>query len=230
MNINNTTEGVYRRCGCTDPVKGRRYGGRCPRLADPRHGSWYFAVQILTAGGQHRRVRRGGYRTAALAAAARDRMLAASSSIGVVGYGWTVARWLRHWLTKLPLQVRPSTVAAYRAHVERYLIPLLGRRALAELTVGHVEVMFTAIAAHRTRDGRPVTAATLQRIRATLRRALNVAIREQLLHDNVARLVVLPRPAHHRPQPWTSARIAAGNTMGTARSWRSGHRTTWPRF
>lgn len=31
---------VYRRCGCTDPTTGRRYGDTYPRLAaDPGHGS-----------------------------------------------------------------------------------------------------------------------------------------------------------------------------------------------
>jgi len=38
---------VYRRCGCTDPATGRRYGDNCPRLAtDPGHGSWYFSVRL----------------------------------------------------------------------------------------------------------------------------------------------------------------------------------------
>ena len=213
MNINDTTDGVYRRCGCTDPATGRRYGRRCPKLADHGHGSWYFAVQIPAIDGQHRRVRRGGYRTAALAAAARDRILSAAPT-DAAGHGWTVTRWLRHWLTTLPLQVRPSTAAAYRAHVERYLIPYLGRHLLAQLTVRHVQAMFTPIATHPTRGGQPVTAATLQRIRATLRRALNAAVQEQLLHVNPARLVVLPRPIRHRPQPWTPARIAAWRRDG----------------
>jgi integrase len=125
-----------------------------------------------------------------------------------------VARWLRRWLSTLPLQVRPSTAAGYRAHVEDHLIPHLGRHTLAGLTVGHLEAMFAAIAAHSTRGGRPVTGATLQRIRATLRRALNAAVREQLLAVNPARLVVLPRPVRHRPQPWTPARVAAWRGTG----------------
>lgn len=37
-------EDVYRRCGCVDSAAGKRYGSRCPRLADPEHGSWYFAA------------------------------------------------------------------------------------------------------------------------------------------------------------------------------------------
>src|SRR6266511_343561 len=211
--MDTNSDGVYRRCGCTDWATGRRLGQGCPRLVDPAHGSWYFAVQVPTTGGRRRRLRRGGFRTATSAAAARDRVLA-DTAVGAAGQGWTVARWLQRWLPALPLQVRPSTAAGYRAHVEEHLIPHLGRHTLAGLTVGHLEAMFAAIAAHRTRDGRPVTAATLQRVRATLRRALNVAVREQLLAVNPARLVVLPRPVRHRPQPWTQARVAAWRRTG----------------
>jgi hypothetical protein len=68
--------GVYRRCGCTDPLTGKRLGGRCPRLEDLEHGSWYFAVQVHDGQPSPTRIRRGGYRTARKAAAARDEMLA----------------------------------------------------------------------------------------------------------------------------------------------------------
>jgi Phage integrase, N-terminal SAM-like domain len=211
--MDTTSDGVYRRCGCTDPASRRRLGRRCPRLADPEHGSWYFAVQILGTSGRRRRLRRGGFASSRQAAAARQRVLA-DTAVGAAGQGWTVARWLRHWLSTLPLQVRPSTAAGYRAHAEEHLIPYLGRHTLARLTVGHLEAMFADIAAHSTRDGQPVTAATLQRIRATLRRALNVAVREQLLEVNPARLVLLPRPVRHPPLPWSPARVAAWRRSG----------------
>ena len=44
------TGGVYRRCGCTDLVSGRCLGGRCPKLVDPAHGSWYYSVQLAEEG------------------------------------------------------------------------------------------------------------------------------------------------------------------------------------
>jgi integrase len=207
------SSGVCRRCGRVDPVTGHRLGGRYPRLANPAHGSWYFAVQIPTTGGRRRRLRRGGFASAGAAIAARDRVLA-DTAVGAVGHGWTVARWLRHWLATLPMQVRPSTVASYRAHIEDHLVPHLGRCTLAGLTVRRLEAMFAAIAARPTRYETAVTAATLQRIRATLRRGLNVAIREQLMEMNPARLVVLPGPVRHRPQPWTDAWVAAWRRSG----------------
>lgn len=126
------TAGVYRRCGCIDQ-SGRRRGRRCPRLCDPTHGSWYFAVQV-TRSGRRIRVRRGGYPTAHAARTARDAVLVT----GDAGHGWTVAGWLRHWLSTLPGQVRPSTLVGYRRHVYQYLIPHLGGYRLAELTVAQI--------------------------------------------------------------------------------------------
>ncbi|BCB79603.1 hypothetical protein GCM10022251_41530 [Phytohabitans flavus] len=155
-------------------------------------------------------MRRGGFATAHAARQARDAVLATEDA----GHGWTVAAWLQYWLGTLPGQVRPSTFVGYRRHVDRYLIPQLGGFRLAELTVAQVEQMFACIMADSPGGGGRVTAATVQRIRATLRRALNVAVRDQLLLVNPARLVVLPRPVRHRPQPWTAARVAAWRQDG----------------
>ncbi|MEV6350783.1 tyrosine-type recombinase/integrase [Actinoplanes sp. NPDC051851] len=121
---------------------------------------------------------------------------------------------LRRWLLTLPGQVRRSTVAGYTIHARRYLIPYLGHHTLADLRPAHVEAMFTEIGAQPSRTGAPLSAATLQKIRATLRRALNMAIREQLLTINPARLIVLPRPRRHRPQPWSASRVAAWQQDG----------------
>lgn len=74
--------------------------------------------------------------------------------------------------------------------------------------------MFTAIEAQHARSGTPISATTLQRIRATLRRALNMAIRDQLLLVNPACLILLPHPQRHRPQRWTATRVAAWQLNG----------------
>lgn len=60
--------GVYRRCGCTDPVTGRQLSGRCPKLAEDTHGSWYLRLELPAAlDGRRRRIRRGGYPTSGTA-------------------------------------------------------------------------------------------------------------------------------------------------------------------
>jgi len=46
--MNGTRDIVFKRCGCTDPGTGRQLAGHCPHLAEPGHGSWYYAVQVTT--------------------------------------------------------------------------------------------------------------------------------------------------------------------------------------
>src|SRR5262249_44851493 len=68
--------------------------------------------------------------------------------------------------------------------------------------------------AKQTRYGRPATPSTLHRIRATLRSALNAAIRDGLLRDNPARFVELPTPRRPQAMVWTEARVHAWRATG----------------
>jgi hypothetical protein len=163
--------------------------------------------------GRRSRQRRGGYISAALAAKARASTVA-TNTVTSPSRRWTVAAWLRHWLAALPGQLRPSTAAAYQAHVIGYLVPHLGHHTLAGLRPRHVEAMLTDLSRCRTRAGAPVSAATLHHVGATLRRALNIAIRDGLLSANPARLVALPHPVRHRPQPWTPTWVTAWQRNG----------------
>jgi hypothetical protein len=75
----------------------------------------------------------------------------------------------------------------YAAHVRLYLGPYLGEVLLAELSVAQVQARFAAIIRQHHALGSPVSVVTLTRIRATLRAALNAAIRRGLITDNPAR-------------------------------------------
>ncbi|MFB9623214.1 site-specific integrase [Nonomuraea helvata] len=204
---------VYRRCGCANAATGKRLGNRCARLAESAHGSWYFAVQVTDVSGQRQRLRRGGFPTAEAARqAARD--LAQSLEAAPVSGFCTVAQWLRYWLSVVKQRIRPTTYKAYRDHVRLFLIPHLGLVPLRRLSRRHVVRMFTAVARRRTRYGKPISAATLERIRATLRAALNEALREDVIRDNLARGLRLPSPRHIHPVVWTPRRVAAWRRTG----------------
>ena len=101
---------VFRRCGCTDPVTGRQYGNRCPRLAaGGRHGSWYVRLELSAGLDGRRRIRRGGYpsRKAALEVLARLRNPKAGGMGGIltVGTGWRTG-----W-SPVPPRRRPPSAA-----------------------------------------------------------------------------------------------------------------------
>ena len=87
---------------------------------------------------------------------------------------------------------------------------------MGELTGRDVAAMFAALAGTDSGYGRAPTPSTLHRIRATLRSALNAAIRDGLIRDNPARFVELPSPRRPQAQVWTNHRVE---------EWRrSGHR------
>jgi len=191
---------VYRRCGCRDESTGRLLGAGCPGLRSPQHGSWYFSAELPSPSGERRRVRRGGFAAREAAVAG----LEAVTSPVAPEPGLTTGEWLDRWLASR-VSLRPSTRRSYVAHVRGYLVPYLGEIQLAALTAGDVQAMFTAIARDETALGHPVSAATLHRIHATLRAALNAAVRAGLIDVNPGRWPELPRAARPRPQVWTPA-------------------------
>jgi integrase len=74
--------------------------------------------------------------------------------------------------------------------------------------------VFTAIARRHEVEGKPVTPATLSRIRATLRAALNAAIRQGLISDNPASRAELPVARRPRAVVWTAARVEPWQRTG----------------
>jgi hypothetical protein len=178
----------------------------CPQLAERGHGSWYFDCAVPVLPGRRERLGRGGYPTRREAIAARDTLLGNGDT--VTAEGRTMQRWLRYWLTTRTT-IRPTTLRSYEVHVERHLIPHLGQIRLSELTGRHITDMITAIGAATNRYGRTPSPSTLHRIRATLRSALNAAIREGLLRDSPARYVEVPSPRRPHALVWTAQRVEA---------------------
>jgi integrase len=183
-------------------------GGRCPRAGEPGHGAWYLALPKTTtqqALGQGR-LRRGGYPSRTAAEKALAALLDPTLVRGEAGL--RTSEWLKRWLEQSQERLRPTTLRGYRKHVEQYLVPLLGHWLLRELTPGQVERAFATIVREHEASGRPLTGATVHRIRATLRSALNSAVRAGLIKSNPASGIALPRAVAPRAVVWTGRRVA----------------------
>jgi integrase len=112
------------------------------------------------------------------------------------------------------MSIRPSTLRSYDAHVERHLVPHLGRVRLGALTGRHVAAMFASLASTPNSWSRLPQPSTLHRIRATLRSALNAAVRDGRIRDNPARFVELPTPRRQQAQVWTDNRVEEWRRTG----------------
>ena len=170
-------------------------------------------MQVITVGGRKARYRRGGFATRAAAVSARQAIVDGPADQAAAG-AWTVARWLRYWLKLAEPHLRPSTLYGYRDHIDRYLIPSIGRITPADLTGKRLQACFNLLARQRTRNGTLIAAATIDRVRATLRSALNAAVREGLIASNPLAQVRLDKPVRPHPVIWTDERVEAWRRDG----------------
>ncbi|WP_246266465.1 site-specific integrase [Nonomuraea typhae] len=140
----------------------------------------------------------------------------------------TVSEWMGEFLRR-KRRIDATTRRSYEAHIRLYFRPYLGDIRLDRLRVSDVAGMFDAIEEFndvivtarasgdpeeraKVRYRRPVGPATMHRIRATLRHALNMAIKQDRLIDfNPAAVVELPDAVAPKALVWTDERVADWN-------------------
>jgi len=189
----------------------QRHLAHCPRDATGNlgphrcRGSWAY---VLDAGrdslGKRRQLTRGGFATRSEARAALREMLLSGSASDVASHRLTVAEYLKQWLEG-KRALRPSTLKSYQDHLRLYLVPHLGHLRLKDLSAAHVDQMITSIASG---SHRALTATTIHHIHATLRTALNAAVRRRLLAYNPALQVELPVVDREPVTVWTHEQLA----------------------
>lgn len=117
----------------------------------------------------------------------------------------TVGDYLHQWLGGKQ-SLRPSTLSSYDTHVRCYLTPTLGSIELRALRPAHIEQMHRGLLT-ANESGRQLSVASVQRIHATLRSALNTAVRRGLIPRNPASTVELPRVLRARVETWSAAEL-----------------------
>lgn len=144
----------------------------------------------------------------------------------------TVEAWLSTWLAGRK-KLRMGTRRTYAAHIANHLVPHLGGIRLDKLRASHLNAMVDAIeernemirTALASRDAanrdkvkgmRLILPATLHRIRATLRAALNAAIRQGFIDVNPAKHIELPPANRPKPLVWTDERVEQWRNTGVA--------------
>jgi integrase len=111
----------------------------------------------------------------------------------------TVGEWLAIYLEQVARpKVRPRTLDRYRSDIELHVIPAIGRYRLDKLQPAQLVALYNAGAT------KGMSAASLRHMHAVIRRALNVAVRWQLISVNPATLVDAPKAAQHEVTPLTA--------------------------
>ena len=224
-----------KRCNCKD-ANGKELGRTCPKLSGRHHGTVGYSTRIPTTGGV-RELRRFGFATKSetdkaatqvwdlirLAGADRgtqqrigDLIFHATARGGQLPAvedmrrrlglgldpaqpGVTVAAWLDSWLAGKRRTKRASTVRGYEAHIRVHINPVIGDLPLERLNVGHVEAVLATV---------PGSAGTRHRVLATLRAALNAAVKQRQITWNPCTGIEVEPENPAEAQRWTPAEAA----------------------
>ncbi len=114
----------------------------------------------------------------------------------------TVGEFLKHWLEEAARpSVRAATYDSYTRLVRGHIVPAVGHLQLAKLSPQHVQSFIN----DKLAEG--LSPRTVQYLHAVLRRALNQALKWELLPRNVATLVEPPRVRRPEVQPLTTDQV-----------------------
>lgn len=142
--------------------------------------------------------------------------------------GVTIGEWLHTWLAGKRRTKRPSAVRSYEMHIRVWLEPHLGHIPLERLNAGHIEALFATIERFNTELNRQQSEgkvlieiegdtraqprqcgpSTQRRIFATLRAALNAAVKQRRIAWNPSAGIELENPRTPEAMRWTSAEAA----------------------
>jgi hypothetical protein len=151
--------------------------------------------------------------------AAHEALARVVTSLGdgthVVTQHTTVREFCEQWLTLQTGRVKASTLYSYRHNLEHYLIPRIGDVRLQKLTAGRLTQVYAELAASGGRNGAPLSLRTVQYVHATIRKALNDAVRQGVIARNVALMADLPRHAT-RGCPGLPQRGQAASSVGSS--------------
>lgn len=122
----------------------------------------------------------------------RDKLAALQSSkaAGTLSdpSGMTVSQYLDHWLENIARPaIRRTSYVSYRGIVNGHLKPKIGAHRLEKLSAVHLQAMLSGLETDGMKPRRR------QMIFSTIRRALNVAVRQHLIPRNVCSAVESPK-------------------------------------
>lgn len=115
-----------------------------------------------------------------------------SSAVTVTDEG-SLGAYLHGWLERQQTQLQPGTWVSYRGIVQRYLLPHLGDVALAALAKRDIEALYARLFVRGGAGGRPLSKRTVAFAHAVLHKALEDAVRDDLLVRNPSHRAVLPK-------------------------------------
>lgn len=190
----------------------QRHRSSCPRTPDGKwaphkcRGPWsFYLLSGRRPDGKRRQITRSGFSTKREAENALEEALAREEAGVADVHGLKVGTFLHQWLAG-KRALRDTTRRGYEIHLRRYLVPNIGDLRLADLRPHHIDMLYADLLNTEASD---LTSTTIRHIHATLRSALNTAVKRRLIPWNPAEHVELPERSRPHPSVWTPEQLGA---------------------
>lgn len=178
--------------------KTKRRGPGEGTIFERKDGRWCATVHLGWENGRRKRKTVYGATRAEVADKLTETQADIARGLPVASDKQTLGGHLAWWLEEVVSRKnRPSTYRSYEQLVRVHITPALGKLALSKVTPQAVRSFLNTKA-----DGK-LSARTVQYLHAVIRKALNVALKDESIARNPAALVDPPRGAAREVEPLT---------------------------
>lgn len=172
-----------------------------------RGKTWTYWIDVgLNEAGKRQRETKGGFKNESAArAAARRRMVEIEKDGYTKLTKQMVEPFMREWLESAKSRTRPATWAQYEALTIHHIIPDLGATQLPKLTASQLNGWYGRLLQNGRSNGKGgLSPRTVGHIHATLRLALNDAVKWGSLSRNVALSASPPKKQRPSLNTWSA--------------------------
>ena len=161
---------------------------------------YYFVVDVARRGDPRKQLKRR-FRTFRETRAALTEVLAdLDRGTYVRSDRITLYQWVEQWLPVMRTQVRPSTATSYERNLRLHVLPSLGGRQIqalraADLTALYARLLLSGRLNHRRESVGGLSHTSVAYVHTILGKALEAAVRGELLATNPARRADVPKAA-----------------------------------
>ena len=149
---------------------------------------WVAQDHVTLVNGEQKRLSGSGKTRAIAIMRLREKIKLTKCQMHSSGNDWTVAGYLNYWMREIQAnRIRETTMTTYNVIIKKHIIPTMGYHKVRNLSVYNIREAL-AMMGDRGCSNR----VKLECIRV-LSACLNSAMREEIIHRNVAQLVEKPK-------------------------------------
>ncbi len=121
----------------------------------------------------------------------------------------TVEEWMELWQRDYLFGIKESTARLYSKNIRLYILPYLGKIKLSDLSCQKVQRFYNELLHPTVSEKDPLAPKSIKNVHGILHKALDQAVKNELLRLNPTEGCVLPRMVKKDIQPLTEMQIKA---------------------